>query len=235
MRRHRRHISLSLSLSTPWFLGKKPSPGAKNGAPDHLLAGSRRALGCGVPRSRGLFERRCHFPHLVVAFEQAPSCAPTRVGVVSAGRRGHHPRPRRPSICPLACFALPAFRAARGKQVKDAGSEVCFAHERPRTPRCAAPRRPELGCPPCRPGRAVKGALALAPSPCAWFPGRRGPDPARGAQSSFNSSRTHRRSSTVQGGEGQAGQGRSERGVLCTRAIEDAEMRRSSVSWGGGW
>jgi len=33
-----------------------------------------------------------------------------------------------------------------------------------------------------------------------------------------------------QGDEGQAGQGRRERGVLCTRATEDAEMRRPSSS-----
>jgi hypothetical protein len=197
MRRHRRHISLSLSLSTPDLAGKKPSPGAKNGAPDHLLAGSHRALGCGVHRSRsvrGLFERRCPFPIGVVAFEETPSCAPTRVGVVSsAGRRGCHPRPRR----------SPNFN---------------------------------LGCPPYRPGRAFKGALAVGPSPV-WFPGRRGPDPDRGARPSCNPSGARRRSSSfssVQGGEGQAGQGRSERSVQRTRAIEDAEMRRPSSSWGGG-
>jgi AcrR family transcriptional regulator len=36
---------------------------------------------------------------------------------------------------------------------------------------------------------------------------------------------------TVQGGEGQADQGRRERGVLRTRATEDAEMRRRSPPW----
>ena len=188
---------LSLSLSTPWFLGKKPSPGAKNGASQDLLAGSRRALGCGISRSRpvrGLFERLHPFPIGVVAFEEAPARAPTRAGAGSAGRRGCHPWPRRSPICSLARLAPPAFRAARGKQVKDAGSEVCFAHERPRTQRCAAPRRPELGRPPCRPWRAVRGALALVPSPCAWFPGRRGPDPGRGAHFSLDSSSALRRS-----------------------------------------
>jgi AcrR family transcriptional regulator len=37
-----------------------------------------------------------------------------------------------------------------------------------------------------------------------------------------------------QGGEGQADQGRRERGVLRTRAAEDAEMRRSSSPWSRG-
>ena len=44
-------LSLSLSLSTPDFLGKKPSFGAEKGASHYLLAGSRRALGRGFARS----------------------------------------------------------------------------------------------------------------------------------------------------------------------------------------
>src|SRR5665213_1466753 len=45
-------LSLSLSLSTPGLLGKKPSLGADRGAHHHLLAGTRRAPGRGVHRSR---------------------------------------------------------------------------------------------------------------------------------------------------------------------------------------
>jgi len=112
-------LSLSLSLSTPGLLGKKPSLGAQSGAHNDLLAGIHRPPGCGVRRSprahgslvscaprgsvlraRGLFERRCRVPHLAVAFEKAPSRAPTRDGSSSAERRGSHKGPRR---SPIAC------------------------------------------------------------------------------------------------------------------------------------
>jgi hypothetical protein len=172
MRRHRRHISLSLSLSAPDLAGKKPSSGAENGAPDHLLAGLRRASGCGTrvacgrrgaarllayprvgvdlgrptctpgvaskgakalvpspvwfPGRRGILSGRGAHPScgpsraLVrgiprsrppargacsnvttpspVAFEEAPSRAPSRAGAVSAERRGPDPGPRRSPI-----------------------------------------------------------------------------------------------------------------------------------------
>jgi hypothetical protein len=67
-----------------------------------------------------------------------------------------------------------ALRVARGKQVKDAPSEVCSAHERGRTKICAAHRCPEIGRRPHIPRRAVKGATALSPSPALWSPRRRG-------------------------------------------------------------
>ena len=171
------HLSLSLSLYSR-FSRQQPGSGAENGAPDHLLAGSRRALGCGVDRS------------LVLAF--------------SAKRVRTSPRP-----------ISPRSRAGRGE----------------------VPDPALLGCPPHNPGEAIKGAWALAPSR-ARFPGRRGStDLGPRRPPIFKSSRAPRRSPSfisVQGGEGQAGQGRSERSVLRTRAIEDAEMRSSSPSWGGG-
>jgi hypothetical protein len=66
--------------------------------------GPRRSLfvalvGCAA-WSRGLFERRCHCPSPVVAFEEAPSRVPARVGVRSAERRGLlHAGPRRSLLC----------------------------------------------------------------------------------------------------------------------------------------
>ena len=51
MRRHRRHISLSLSLSTPDLAGKKPSFGADRGAFHQPLDYSRRGHGRGFCRS----------------------------------------------------------------------------------------------------------------------------------------------------------------------------------------
>lgn len=95
----------SLSLSAPGLAGKKPRSGAFRGAHRHLLAGFRRARGCGFCRSRvagwGLFERRCRFPLLAVAFEEAPSCVPSCGGVSSAERRG----PTDPELrrSPIAC------------------------------------------------------------------------------------------------------------------------------------
>src|ERR1039457_336369 len=118
MRRHRRHISLSLSLSTPGLAGKKPSFGARRGAHHHLLAGTCRAPGRGVPRSRAagrvLFERRGCFPSLAVAFEEAPSRALMRAGC-SAGRRGPDPGPRR---SPYAWHLTP-----RGEEVVSLSSD----------------------------------------------------------------------------------------------------------------
>ncbi len=83
-------------------------------------------------------------------------------------------------------FISAPFRAARSKQVKDAPSEVCSAHERGRTQRCAAPRSPELklGRSPHTPRRTIKGNTA-GPSPVR-FPGRRGDSQLRrGARLSF--------------------------------------------------
>jgi hypothetical protein len=105
-------------------------------------------------------------------------------------------------------------------------------------------RRSGLGCPPHNPGEAIKGAWALVPSR-AWFPGRRGSTDLGSRRPPIFEVLTcaPRRSPSfrsVQGGEGQAGQGRSERGVLCTRAIEDADrssgigQHRPSSYWGGG-
>jgi hypothetical protein len=174
MRRHRRHISLSLSLSlsTPGLAGKKPSVGAGLGAPHDLPAGHRRAPGCGIrvacgrrgaarllayprvgvdlgrppctpgvaskgakalvpspvwfPGRRGFLSGRGAHPscgpsrapeHGIgrsrlagrgacssvttpspVAFEEAPTRAPSRAGSVSAERRGPDPGPRRSPI-----------------------------------------------------------------------------------------------------------------------------------------
>src|ERR1039457_254400 len=118
MRQQRWRISLSLSLSTPWFLAKKASVGALCGAAHHSLGSICRVSERGVcssrPESRGLFERRCHFPHLAVTFEEAPLRAPTRDGC-SAECRGSDPGPRH---CPIAC-CLTAL-----------GGSYCFAPSR---------------------------------------------------------------------------------------------------------
>jgi len=92
------------------------------------------------------------------------------------------------------------LRVARGKQVKDAVSEVCSAHELAetgmraervspgfgRTQRCAAHRRPErLVILPIPLWRAAKGTAAPSPSPALWSPGRRGQIPSAAASTSF--------------------------------------------------
>jgi hypothetical protein len=93
-------LSLSLSLSTPGLLGKKPSFGVRRGAFHHLSAGIRRAPVRGIPRSRLAGRGACSNATTPspVAFEEAPARAPSRAGVVSAERRGPDSGPRRSSI-----------------------------------------------------------------------------------------------------------------------------------------
>jgi hypothetical protein len=153
MRRHRRHISLSLSLSVP--LGCSP-----------LAASSRRAP--------------CHLsfpPGGWAARALARTWVPSPSGRRGAGRSSVE----RPARHPARLDPSP-FRAARGKQVKDAGSEVCFAHERGRTPidqrsTSAADRPPELVRSPHNPWRAFEEVPPRAYFPRAGSvgPERRGP------------------------------------------------------------
>ena len=200
MRRHRRRISisLSLSLSTPGLAGKKPSPGAKNGAPDHLLAGSRRALGCGIGRSRlarGLLERRCHCHPLWVGGVRAGSVACSNTRRSCGAPRSLHARPRRPLFFFSGGLAS-SLSGRRGASRSRTQEAKCALHTSDRGRRDAPPIVVlNLGRPPYRPGRAFRGAGAVGLSPV-WFPGRRGPDPARGAQPFCNPSRAHERSPT---------------------------------------
>jgi hypothetical protein len=155
MRRHRRHISLSLSLSTPWFLGKKPSVGAGFGARHDLLAGPRRALGCGVHRSRacrGPFERR-------------------RTRRFRPGRPGDQvPRPG-------GCAGFSAATEIKSLGREGAGPAWLISCRAGRHDHHPRPRRSaslSLGCSSHNPGEAIKESKALAPSRV-WSPGRRGP------------------------------------------------------------
>jgi hypothetical protein len=176
MRRHRRHISLSLSLSTPWFLAEKASAGAGLGAPQNLPAGVRRAHPRGVCRSpilaisaklgrssthprRAVKETEalapsrvrspgCHRPGGLVASKQVPSRAPTRVGRWLERRGLADPGSRR-SALELGCSPHNPWRAAGG-----AWALACVARHAgragPFSPDLLAPRRYggllRLGC-----------------------------------------------------------------------------------------
>ena len=208
------HLSLSLSLY-PRF---NPCNGAGFGALDDLLAGPRRA--------------------------------PLGRGISIAWRR---PAPARQlARARVYVHALSGRRGASRSRTQEA---TCAAHTSDRGRRYAPPIVVlKLGRSPVNPWGAVKGAQ-IGPSPvwlpwrCRPFPcglvaseqspacaptragrrsGRRGPTDPSGPRRSFFFT------VCVQGGEGQADQGRRERGVRRTRATEDAEMRRPSPSWGGG-
>jgi len=205
------HLSLSLSLY-PRF---NPCNGAVFGALDDRLAGPRRA-----PCGRGF--RRSRYR----------SDAPTRARV-----------------------GFPAPSGRRGASRSRTQEATCATHTSDRGRRYAPPIVVlKLGRSPVNPWGAVKGAQ-IGPS-SVWLPGRCRPFPC-GLVASVQSPacaptragrRAGRRGPTdpagprrpffftvcVQGGEGQADQGRRERGVRRTRATEDAEMRRPSPSWGGG-
>jgi hypothetical protein len=106
-------LSLSLSLScpssTPLLAARFPRfeqysrgwathtreaagvPGAVSSCPDAVSRSGRVSV----------IRRRRH-PHLAVAVEEVPRCAPTRWGCCS-GRRGLNPRPRRPLIFARDC------------------------------------------------------------------------------------------------------------------------------------
>jgi len=113
----------------------------------------------------------------------------------------------------------------------DARACVCIELGRPLNP-WGAVKGAEIGPSPvwlpwrCRPFPcglvASEQSPACAPTRAGRCDGRRGFDPKPRRSLFFTV--------CVQGGEGQAGQGRTERRVLCTRAREDAEMRRPSSS-----
>jgi hypothetical protein len=135
------------------------------------------------------------------------------------------------------------------------GRGISIAWRRPAPARQLARARVciDLGRSPVNPWGTVKGA-ETGPSPV-WLPWRCRPFPCGLVASVQSPACAPTRAGAcsaerrgfdprprrslfltvcVQGGEGQAGQGRTERRVLCTRAREDAEMRRPSPSWGGG-
>ena len=95
--------SLSLSLSTPWFLAKKASSGALCGAAHHSLGSTCRVSERGIGRSRLAGRGACSSVTTPspVAFEEAPSRAPSRAGSRSAERRGPDPGPRRSPSVPV--------------------------------------------------------------------------------------------------------------------------------------
>jgi hypothetical protein len=90
-------LSLSLSLSAPGLLGKKPSSGAQRGARQHALAGNRRALRRGIWRSRLAartpLERRRHLLHLAV---RSWLCLCARAGSSSSQPAKGTTRPNHP-------------------------------------------------------------------------------------------------------------------------------------------